>query len=56
MINIAICDDNITTTGELETMLQEIARNSKKTFYPVRNRSLLGWKKIGGIGRKGCLL
>lgn len=26
MINIAICDDNITTTGELETMLQEIAR------------------------------
>ena len=26
MINVAICDDDVATTGKLETMLQEIAR------------------------------
>ena len=25
MINVAICDDDVATTGKLETMLQEIA-------------------------------
>lgn len=53
MINIAICDDNITTTGELETMLQEIAR---KHFIQSETEVFWDGKKIGGIGRKGCLL
>ena len=26
MINVAICDDDVATTGKLETMLQEIAK------------------------------
>ena len=28
MINVAICDDDVATTGNLETMLQEIARKN----------------------------
>ena len=32
MINIAICDDVVTTTGKIETMLQNIA---KRNFIPI---------------------
>ena len=32
MINIAICDDVVATTGEIETMLQNIA---KRNFIPI---------------------
>jgi len=28
MINVAICDDDVATTGKLETMLQEIAKRN----------------------------
>ena len=28
MINVAICDDDVATTGNLETMLQEIAKTN----------------------------
>lgn len=32
MINVAICDDVVSTTGKIETMLQNIA---KRNFMPV---------------------
>ena len=32
MINVAICDDVVATTGKIETMLQNIA---KRNFIPI---------------------
>ncbi|MFR2338082.1 MAG: hypothetical protein ACLS7X_01835 [Mediterraneibacter gnavus] len=32
MINVAICDDVVATTGKIETMLQSIA---KRNFIPI---------------------
>ena len=51
MINVAICDDDIATTGKIEEMLCRIA---KKMLYPGRNRGVLGWERSGRCsgGRK----
>lgn len=36
MINVAICDDDVATTGKLETMLQEIAEYSCAATPQIR--------------------
>ena len=51
MINIAICDDNITTTGELETMLQEIAR---KHFIQSETEVFWDGKKLAESVERGA--
>lgn len=37
MINVAICDDVVSTTGKIETMLQNIA---KRNFMPGLNEKV----------------
>lgn len=44
MINIAICDDVVSTTGKIETMLQNIA---KKKFYASRYGCFLERRTFG---------
>ena len=39
MIKVAICDDDIATTGKIEDML---VPHSKEKLYSDRNRSVLG--------------
>ena len=51
MINIAICDDNITTTGEIETMLQEIAR---KHFIQSETEVFRDGKKLAESEERGA--
>lgn len=50
MINVAICDDVIATTGKIETMLQNIAN---KEFYTNRYGCLLGRRTFGCFSRNG---
>ena len=44
MINVAICDDVVATTGKIETMLHNIA---KKEFFTNGHRSVLGRRTFG---------
>lgn len=39
MLNIAICDDNIQITGQMEMMVQNIA---KRNFVDAEHRGILG--------------
>ena len=43
MINVAICDDDVATTGNLETMLQEIA---KRNFVQTEMEVFWDGKKL----------
>lgn len=46
MLNIAICDDDIQTTGRMDMLLQEIA---KRNFMDVE----IEWRESCGCGCTG---
>ncbi len=52
MINVAICDDSVATTGRIETMLQNIA---KKNFVQLETEVF--WKGehlVASVENRGC--
>lgn len=53
MLNIAICDDDIQTTGRMDMLLQEIA---KRNFMDVEIEVFWNGKSLADAVAKGLIL